>query len=272
MSKIFNRNENKLINLPIDKIYPNPYQPRKYFNEEEINKLSENIKENGLLQPITVRKQGPRYILVAGERRLRAVKKAGYKEIKAIISECEAKDAAAFSLIENTIRKDLSFFEEAEAIERLINEKKLSFKEAAGKLSMSESAISNKLRLLRLSKAERSIIENNKLSERHARAILRIQEENDRLKILEAIIKNGLSVKKTEELINKILFPELPEIKKNKKHIVPKDIRLFINTIDHAVSTMLTAGIDAKTEKNETEDYIECIVRIPKFNGIKKQH
>ena len=260
---MFLKNENKLVNLPVDKIYPNPYQPRKVFNEDEIEKLSESIKENGLLQPVIVRKQGNRFILIAGERRLRAVKKAGLKEIKAIVTECETKDAAIYALIENIIRKDLNFFEEAEAIERIINERKLTREEAASKLSMSESALANKLRLLKLSKGERSIIEKNRLTERHARALLRITNEEERLRVLEAIIKNGLSVKKTEELINKILYPE---IKKTKKLMVPKDIRLFINTIDHAVSTMLTAGIKAKTEKNETEEYIECIVRIPKIN------
>ena len=260
---MFSKNENKLMNISVDKIYPNPYQPRKVFNEDEIEKLSESIKENGLLQPVTVRKQGSRYILIAGERRLRAVKRAGLKEIKAIVTECEVKDAAIYALIENIIRKDLGYFEEAEAIERLINEKKLSREEISSRLSMSESSISNKLRLLKLSKGERSIIEKNRLTERHARALLRITDEEDRLRVLEAIIKNGLSVKKTEELINKILFPE---IKKTRKLMVPKDIRLFINTIDHAVSTMLTAGIEAKSQKNETEEYIECIVRIPKVN------
>ncbi|MBE6730709.1 MAG: ParB/RepB/Spo0J family partition protein [Ruminococcaceae bacterium] len=260
---MFSKNENKLMNISVDKIYPNPYQPRKVFNEDEIEKLSESIKENGLLQPVTVRKQGSRYILIAGERRLRAVKRAGLKEIKAIVTECEVKDAAIYALIENIIRKDLGYFEEAEAIERLINEKKLSREEISSRLSMSESSISNKLRLLKLSKGERSIIEKNRLTERHARALLRITDEEDRLRVLEAIIKNGLSVKKTEELINKILFPE---IKKTRKLMVPKDIRLFINTIDHAVSTMLTAGIEAKSQKNETEEYIECIVRIPKIN------
>ena len=260
---MFSKNENKLMNISVDKIYPNPYQPRKVFNEDEIEKLSESIKENGLLQPVTVRKQGSRYILIAGERRLRAVKRAGLKEIKAIVTECEVKDAAIYALIENIIRKDLGYFEEAEAIERLINEKKLSREEISSRLSMSESSISNKLRLLKLSKGERSTIEKNRLTERHARALLRITDEEDRLRVLEAIIKNGLSVKKTEELINKILFPE---IKKTRKLMVPKDIRLFINTIDHAVSTMLTAGIEAKSQKNETEEYIECIVRIPKVN------
>ena len=255
------KKENKVCNLQVDKIYPNPFQPRKYFCDDEIEKLALSIKENGLIQPITVRKQGSRYILIAGERRLRAIKKLGLSEIKAIIIECEPRDAASFALIENIIRKDLNFFEEAEAIDRLINEKRFSREEVAIKLSMSESTISNKLRLLKLSTAEKSIIEKNRLTERHARALLKLNNEEERLKILEAIIKNGLSVKKTEELINKVLFPE---IKKLKRHIVPKDIRLFINTIDHAVSTMLTAGIEAKSEKNETEDYIECIVRIPK--------
>ena len=251
--------------MPVDKIYPNPYQPRKVFSEDEIIKLSDSIKENGLLQPITVRKQGSRYILIAGERRLRAVKKAGFHEIKAIVTDYENTDAAAFGLIENTVRKDLSFFEEAEAIDKLIKERKITREEAARKLSMSESAISNKLRILKLTPAEKSLIENNRLTERHARALIRIENVNERLKVLETVIKNGLSVKKTEELINKIIFPELIG-KKNKKLMVPKDIRLFINTIDHAVSTMLTAGIEAKSQKNETEEYIECIVRIPKVN------
>ena len=133
---------------------------------------------------------------------------------------------------------------------------------------MSQSALANKLRLLKLLPSEQRIIEENKLTERHARAILRLESSDERAKVLEAVIKNGLNVKKTEELIDRIVEPPL---KRNTKGVVPKDIRLFINTIDHAVSTMLTAGINAKAERKETDEYIECIVRIPKNNISRKR-
>lgn len=258
---VADRSRQKLQMIPVAKVVPNPAQPRRKFNGDEICSLAESILQNGLIQPIIVRKNGSEYVLIAGERRLRAAKIAGLRDIQAIITDIAGKDSAVVAVLENLQRKDLSVFEEANALMALQKEWGLTQDEAARRLGMSQSALANKLRILKLSMTEQMLIEDNGLTERHARALLKISDSETRLKVLEAIIKNGLNVRKTEELIDKILNPRK---KRTSKGRIPKDIRLFINTIDHAVSTMLTAGIAAKTEKKETEDYIECIVRIPK--------
>lgn len=258
---ILDRTKQKLTFIPISRVQPNPAQPRRRFNSDELCALADSISENGLIQPIIVRRQGGAYVLIAGERRLRAAKIAGLREIQAVITDCGNRESATLAIIENLQRKDLSIFEEAGAIHSLIKEWGLTQEEAAKRLSMSQPALANKLRLLRLLPSEQRIIEENKLTERHARAILKLDNPEDRAKVLDAIVKNGLNVKKTEELIARITAPGK---KRTSKGFVPKDIRLFINTIDHAVTTMLTAGIQAKAERKETDDYIECIVRIPK--------
>lgn len=265
---IMDRSKQKLTLIPVGKILPNPAQPRRRFNSEEICSLADSIAENGLIQPILVRKNGSEYILIAGERRLRAAKVAGLREIQAVVTDCTTKESAALAIIENLQRKDLSIFEEAFAISALNKEWGLTQEESAKRLGMSQSALANKLRLLKLLPSEQRLIEENKLTERHARAILRLESSEERAKVLEAIIRNGLNVKKTEELIDKIVEPPKKRVTKG---VVPKDIRLFINTIDHAVSTMLTAGINAKAERKETDEYIECIVRIPKNNISRKR-
>lgn len=259
---IVDKSKQKLQLIPVSKIVPNPAQPRRKFNSDELCSLADSIVQNGLIQPIIVRKAaGNEYMLIAGERRLRAAKIAGMRDIQAIITDFSSKESAVIAVLENLQRKDLSVFEEAFAVGALTKEWGLTQDEAAKKLGMSQSALANKLRILRLTPTEQKLIEENKLTERHARSLLRLNDSDDRMKVLEAVIKNGLNVKKTEELIDKIMTPQKKRVYKGS---VPKDIRLFINTIDHAVSTMLTAGIDAKAERKETDDYIECIVRIPK--------
>ena len=258
---ILDRTKQRLSFIPINRVQPNPSQPRRRFHSDELCALADSISQNGLIQPIVVRKQGGDYVLIAGERRLRAAKIAGLREIQAVVTECSSKESAALAIIENLQRKDLTIFEEAGAIRALIQEWGLTQEEAAKRLSMSQPALANKLRLLKLLPSEQRIIEENHLTERHARAILKLENPEERAKVLEAIIKNGLNVKKTEELIAKITSPVKKRI---SKCFIPKDIRLFINTIDHAVTTMLTAGIQAKAERKETDEYIECIVRIPK--------
>ena len=261
------RTRQKFQMIPLAKIIPNPSQPRKRFDSNELCALADSIKENGIIQPLILRRTASAFILIAGERRLRAAKIAGLREVPAIIADYSTRESAVVALIENLQRQDLSIFEEAHAISSLLREWGLTQEEAARRLGMSQSALANKLRILRLTGREQRLIEENNLTERHARALIRIDESEDRIKLLEAVIKNGLNVRKTEELIEKILNPEKEAPKPIRKGIIPRDIRLFINTIDHAVSTMLTAGIEARSTKKETEDYIECIVRIPKKPG-----
>lgn len=261
------RTRQKFQLIPIAKIITNPSQPRKRFDSSELCSLADSIKENGIIQPLILRRTASAFVLIAGERRLRAAKIAGLREVPAIVTEHSTRDSAVVALIENLQRQDLSIFEEAHAISSLIREWGLTQEEAARRLGMSQPSLANKMRILRLTQREQRLIEENDLTERHARAMIRIDDPEDRGKVLEAVIKNGLNVRRTEELIEKILNPEKEAPKPIRKGIVPRDIRLFINTIDHAVSTMLTAGIEARSTKKETEDYIECIVRIPKKPG-----
>ena len=221
-----------------------------------------------MLQPVTVRKENGVFYLIAGERRLRACKLAGLKEIPAIISDCEPEDSAVLALLENIQRRDLHMFEQANAIVNLLREWQITQEEAARRLGMSQSYLANKVRLLKLSSDEQSEIIKHKLSERHARALLRIDNIELRQKVLQTVITRGLNVANTEELIADSLKPREP-IRKGRRTFVAKDIRLFINTIDHAVDAMKTAGIQAQTEKKETEEYIECVVRIPKQNRVQ---
>ncbi|MCI9226260.1 MAG: ParB/RepB/Spo0J family partition protein [Acutalibacter sp.] len=265
---MFTRDKLKLTRLPVIKIMPNPSQPRKIFQEDELRSLAQSITENGLLQPVTVRKENGVFYLIAGERRLRACKLAGLMEIPAIISDCEPEDSAVLALLENVQRRDLHMFEQANAIVNLLREWQITQEEAARRLGMSQSYLANKVRLLKLSSDEQSEIIKHKLSERHARALLRIDNIELRQKVLQTVITRGLNVANTEELIADSLKPREP-IRKGRRTFVAKDIRLFINTIDHAVDAMKTAGIQAQTEKKETEEYIECVVRIPKQNRVQ---
>lgn len=260
---MFTKDKLKLTRLPVSKILPNPSQPRKTFSEDELISLAQSIKENGLLQPVTVRKDANAYYLIAGERRLRACKLAGLKEIPAILTNCEPEDSAVLALIENLQRKDLQMFEQAAAILNLLREWQITQEEAAKRLGMSQSYLSNKLRLLRLSSDEQSEIVQHNLTERHARALLRIDNPAVRRQILHVVIDKKLNVSQTEELAAAALKPKEAK-KKSRRTFIAKDIRLFINTIDHAVDAMKTAGIEAQTERRETDEYIECTVRIPK--------
>lgn len=265
---MFLKDKLKLTRLPTSRILPNPSQPRTIFQEDELRGLAQSIQENGLLQPVTVRRENGQYFLVAGERRLRACKMAGMKEIPVIISDCEPEDSAVLALLENVQRRDLQMFEQANAILNLLREWQITQEEAARRLGMSQSALANKVRLLKLSPDEQSEIIQHKLTERHARALLRVDDIECRQRILHTVILKGLNVAQTEQLVGDALQKKQP-VKRGRRTFVAKDIRLFINTIDHAVDAMKTAGIEAETERKETEEYIECVVRIPKLSRVQ---
>ena len=253
---MFSKDKLKLTRLPVSKILPNPSQPRKIFHEDELRGLAQSIVENGLLQPVTVRRENGQYYLVAGERRLRACKLAGLRDIPVIISDCEPEDSAVLALLENVQRRDL------------LREWQITQEEAARRLGMSQSYLANKIRLLKLSPEEQTEIIEHKLTERHARALLRVDDIELRQRILRSVITRGLNVAQTEELISEAFRPK-EKSRKVRRTFVAKDIRLFINTIDHAVDAMKTAGIEAQTERKETEEYIECVVRIPKLTRVQ---
>lgn len=266
LSFVFN-NENKISEIPIIKIRPNKAQPRKEFNEQELAALSQSIEENGLLQPITVRKISPsEYELIAGERRLRASVLAGLKKIPCIVIKCSDKESAVFALLENLQRSDLGIFEEARGISRLIRRYGLTQEEAARRLGKSQSTIANKLRLLRLTYEEQEWITSAGLTERHARALLRIEDDALRREALSKIISDNLNTQQTDALVSIMLSSADDDKQKQQgiNKVVIKDVRIFVNTINKAIDTMRLAGIDAQSNKTDTDNFIEYTIRIPK--------
>lgn len=267
-----NKNENKISDIPIIKIRPNKSQPRKQFDEDELSALSQSIRENGILQPLTVRRISPtEFELIAGERRLRASALAGLRKVPCIVVKCSDKESAVYALLENLQRSDLGMFEEARGISRLIRRYGITQEEAALKLGKSQSTIANKLRLLRLTYEEQEWIINAGLSERHARSLLRLNDENTRRDALSRIISENLNIQQTENLVS-ILLKSCPKSEKHKgsSKAVIKDIRIFMNTINRAIDTMRLSGIDAKVNKKVTENYIEYTIRIPEKTKADK--
>lgn len=272
--KLLTKYNKKVIEIPARKIRPNKTQPRQDFYEEDLRSLSQSISNNGLLQPLTVRKlKNDEYELIAGERRLRASVMAGFTKIPCIVMKCSDKDSAIFALIENLQRKNLGMFEEARGINRLIRKYGITQEQAAIQLGKKQSTVANKLRLLRLSYDEQDWIVQAGLTERHARTLLKIQNEDSRKEVLSHIIAENLNVKETEKYISSLLDNKKVQPlhnNNNDKKIVVKDVRIFVNTISRAVDTMRMSGIDAVSNKEETEDYIEYTVKIPKETALEK--
>ncbi len=256
------RHDRKLISVPPDKIVPSPFQPRREFDYYELLELSSSIQRNGLIQPMTVRKVGDRYELISGERRLRASIMAGLKTVPCIVVKAGDRECSLMCLIENIQRTDLNFFEEADGIKRLMDEFSLSQQEVAEKLAMAQSTLSNKLRLLKLTPEQRNRITAGNLCERHARAIIRLPEER-RDEVINRCLAEQLSVSDTEVLVNNILAPLQPTKKPAAKGGIG-DIRIFTNSITKMIGTMRKSGVDATSRKNETEEFIEYTITIPK--------
>lgn len=259
----------KIVEIPLDRIQPNPAQPRQSFNQKELDSLSDSIRENGLLQPILVRQKNFGYELIAGERRLRACRIAGLKTVPCIINECDEKSSAILAMLENLQRQDLQLFEEAEGLQKLIAQWGITQEEAAKKLGKSQSAIANKIRLLKLTEGERQKITEAGLSGRHARALIRIADEEVRQKVLDEVIRRELNVAQTDKLVDKTLeAAQMPPPKNQHRTMVWKDYRIFLNTVENAVQTMQQSGIQAVTDSRETDEFYEVTVRIPKLQKI----
>lgn len=253
----------QIILIPQEEIYPNPNQPRQRFDFDELESLAQSIRQNGIIQPIAVRiNEEGKYELISGERRLRASRLVGIARIPCIIMEANNEKSALFALIENMQRSDLGFFEEALGIEKLICDYGMTRDEVCKKLGLAPPTISNKLRLLRLPEEIRLRITNENLSERHARALLRLVNLNQIERALSIIAEKRLTVAESEKLIEQILSGDIR--RKQPPVKLFKDVRIFVNTLNHAVDTMRRAGIDADSAKSETDEYIEYIVRIPK--------
>lgn len=257
----------EIYNIPQAMIVPNPNQPRKRFDYDELENLAQSIRENGILQPITVRKrEDKKYELVSGERRLRAARLVGMVKIPSIVINIDDKNSAMFSIIENLQRQSLNFFEEAEAIEKLVGEYAMSREEVAQKLGLAPSTVSNKLRILRLPEEMRFELARSGLTESHARALLMLEDDNQRARAFSIIVDRHLNVAESERMINQM-------INRNNRSRNPlrgiRDVRLFINTLNHAVDTIRRAGVEADAARSETEEYIEYVVRIPKSEQLR---
>ena len=269
----------RLVSLPLSQIRQSPFQPRRDFDERELMGLADSIRKNGIIQPICVRKrEDGSYEMIAGERRLRAAKFAGLKEVPCVVQVADDRKAAFLSLIENLQRRDLNLFEEAEGIRALMNEWGLSQYETAVRLGKSQSTIANKLRLLRLNNDQKARIVAAGLSERHARAILRLVEDKERDDALNEIISKQLSVRETEEMIECLMNPpeeppHEPQINQKppiiREHVI-RDFRIYVNTLTKAVDTIRRSGLDARADKVENDSFIRYTVIIPKEKRKEK--
>ena len=252
----------EIISLETNKIFPNAYQPRKVFDEDALSELSQSIISYGIIQPITVRKMGSNFEIIAGERRWRAARMAGLQVVPCNVIDITDNESAQIALLENLQREDLNFIEEAEAYYNLINEHNFTQDELAKKMGKKQSTIANKLRLLKLSKEVRDLCLINKLTERHARALLSLPTEELQVKVVELVIKNSLNVSKTEELINKELLKLAGEQYKSKKKI--KSVfpaKMYVNTIKQVFSKF---NIPAEYKFKDEEECIKITVSIPK--------
>ena len=255
-----------IIYLRAEEITPNPVQPRKHFDEESLWELSRSIKSYGILNPLTVRLRGGRYELVAGERRLRAAKLAGLRELPCILLDVNMEEASLIALVENLQRRDLDFIEEAEGINQLIRMFGMSQEEAARRIGKSQSAVANKLRLLRLPPDVLQALRDNGLTERHGRALLRLPDDESRRDVLMYIIDNALTVAATDAYIDAFLSaPELVPIKPEpRRTFVLKDVRVFLNTLSRSIDLMKQGGIEAGVQRRETDDSLILTISIPK--------
>jgi ParB family chromosome partitioning protein len=256
---------NRVMFLPVGSIVPNPSQPRSRFSKEGLTELANSIQEHGILQPLSVRRlSGGRYELISGERRLRAATLAGLMQVPCILVNADDLESSLLALIENLQRRDLDFVEEATALQSLISTYHLSQEEAARRVGKSQSAVANKLRLLKLSPELLAQLRSAGLTERHGRALLRLPEEQ-RPQALEHILSQELNVAQTDAYIDALLVPPPePQKPKPKPTIYIRDIRLFLNTLRRGMDTMQRSGLDAHWGKEETDSTLTLTITIPK--------
>ena len=261
-----NFDSTRILFLPVDAIAPNPDQPRRVFAQQELDELAHSIQALGLLQPLTVRRsaQGG-WELVAGERRLRAARLAGLQEVPCLSLQIDSQRASLLALVENLQRKDLDFWEEALALEKLISTYHLSQEEAARRIGKSQSAVANKLRLLKLPAAVLETLRDGGATERHARALLPLEDPSLQARAAQAILEGRLTVAQTEALAQEPLHPlKTPTAPHPRRTFVVKDIRLFLNTLDRGMALMRSAGVAAKCQREDHEDEICLTIRIPR--------
>ena len=259
----------QVLQLPAAEIRPNPRQPRRVFDDAGLRELADSIRVHGVLQPLTVRRTAEGWELIAGERRLRASRLAGLETVPCIESAAGDEESALLALIENLQRQDLHYFEEAAAIGDYIRRTGVTQEEAARQLGRSPSALANKLRLLRLSPACREQLVQSGLTERHARCLLRLEDESERLTALRYIADHQLNVAQTEQYIERRLAALQATPPAGRRTFILKDVRLFLNSLDHGLRLIRSAGVNAACDRQETEEDILLTIRIPKQRAQK---
>ncbi|MDR4053275.1 MAG: ParB/RepB/Spo0J family partition protein [Oscillospiraceae bacterium] len=250
--------------IPLGRIRPNPQQPRRSFDEEGLAELAASIRSCGILQPLTVRRAGEGYELVAGERRLRAARIAGLREVPCLVAQVGEEDSALLALMENLQRRDLDCWEEAQAIARLISRYGLSQEEAARRLGRAQPTVANKLRLLRLPEDVRALLRENGLTERHARALLRLQDPEVQRRAAGDMVRRGMNVAQAEAYVEKLLQSDQVTPPRGRSTYIIKDVRLFLNSVDRGLHLMRQAGVDAGWNRQDTDREILLTIRIPK--------
>lgn len=258
--------DSAVLRVKIEDVFVNPFQPRKAFDQEALWELSESIRDFGILQPLLVRKGAYGYELIAGERRLRAAKMAGQTEVPVLVRQMSDVQMAEIALIENLQREDLHFFEEAEGLERLLTEFCFTQEKLALRMGKKQSTIANKLRLLRLPMKVRQMIQKEKLTERHARALLAIEDENVQIRIVEEVCRDKLTVRRTEQLVQQAKQPSgaLRAMPRQNVIRLVRDARIFLNTLNHIVNEMKKSGLHIEVEEREAQDAITVTMRVPK--------
>ncbi len=252
----------EIVEIPVEDILPNPRQPRKRFDRVKLIELAESIAQNGILQPLIVNMKDDRPILIAGERRLRAAKMAGLQTVPCVRAEADGMRQALLAMVENLQREDMNCFETADGIYQLIHTYGLTQEEAALRLGYSQSAVANKLRLLRLSPEERRLITDGGLTERHARALLRLQKPEERRYALSEILKKSMTVAQAEAFIERMLAGKVARHRREVPLI--RDVRVFFNTVEHALEIMRKGGVEAESKRYEREGCIEYVIKIPR--------
>ena len=253
----------RVLFLPVEGIRPNPGQPRRIFEPEALRELADSIAQHGVIQPIPVRRRGGDYELVAGERRLRAARMAGLAEVPCVLMTLDEGESGLLALVENLQRRDLDYLEEAEGIARLMQLCGLNQEQAARRLGKSPSAVANKLRLLRHSPAVRAALREHGLSERHARALLRLPREEARLEALRTMALREMNAVQAEAYVDALLEKDARPKQGMRKFII-RDVRLFLNSVDHHLQTMKNAGIPTVCSREDTDTEIVLTIRLPK--------
>ena len=256
----------RVLFLPVDSIHPNPDQPRQVFAQAALEELAGAIRELGVLQPLTVRRREGRWELVAGERRLRAARLAGLEAVPCLSIQADGQSSSLLALVENLQRRDLDFWEEALALRRLIDSYHISQEEAARRIGKSQSAVANKLRLLKLPPDVLTLLREGGATERHARALLRLETEELQREGARQAVKQSLTVAQTEALVDSLLASAAPLPRKKPTFII-KDVRLFLNTITHSLDVMRSAGVDAQCCRQDSDEEITLTIHIPRRAG-----